>query len=91
MILIGHVCSPIVSTLKFDDWKSITDPRVSRFRLQLKECGNNVNINMEHCYKSRVIAFMLAQASEYTWMKRKLRSNGAQTILKDLTFWENSI
>ena len=36
--------------------KSITRLRVSLFRLQLKECGNTVNINMGSHYKSGVIA-----------------------------------
>ena len=39
---------------------------------------------MESYYKSRVVTFMLARTSEYTSMTRKLCSNGARTILKDL-------
>ena len=46
--------------------KSITGQRVSFFRLQLNECGKNVNINMENSYKTALITFMLGQASEYT-------------------------
>ena len=64
--------------------KSITGPRVSLFILQLKKCGNNVNINMESYHKSGVITFVLAQESEYTWKTRKLCSNGARTFLKYL-------
>ena len=37
---------------------------------------------MQSYYKSGVITFMLAQASKYTGMTRKLYSNGAQTIPK---------
>ena len=44
---------------------------------------------MKSYYKSVVITFMLAQASEYTWMTRKLCPNGTQTILKDLIFKKN--
>ena len=46
---------------------------------------------MESYYKKGVIAFMLAQAFKYTWMTKKLCSNGAGTILKDLIFLKSSM
>ena len=38
---------------------------------------------MESDHKSGVITFMFAKASKYTWITRKLWSNGARTILND--------
>ena len=66
----------------------MTSPRVSLFRLYLKECENNVNINMDSYYKSGVITFMLAQASEYKNDKndKKLCSDRARTIPIDFIF-----
>ena len=46
---------------------------------------------MESYYKSGIITFMLAEASEYAWMTRNCVQVGASTIFKDLVLRENSI
>ena len=45
---------------------------------------------MDSYYKSGVITFMLAQASEYK-NDKKLCSDGARTIPIDFIFWETLI
>ena len=62
--------------------KSMTGPQASFFRLQLKECGKNVNINMGSNYKSGVNTLSShKRPNPDRWMTRKLCSSGAWNIL----------